>query len=315
MFIWAGTFFMMPPNLSKVTYNKPALTFSEQADLLIARGVACTDKNKLIESLRHYNYYRLSGYCLAFEQERHCFLPGVTFEDIADAYEFDRKLRKIIMESLELVEIQMRTSIAYLLSSKYGPFAHECIDNLKINEANFKEWQELINQTAENSKELFVKHFRNKYSQFPQLPIWVLVEILSFGSLSHLFSYLKPIDRKELVKTFQIPAPVLTSWLHVFSYLRNICAHHSRLFDRTLSIRPLRNKHSSMQEFPTEKIIFSILAIKTILRAECFPQAVVREWTRKVEDLFAHIPHINDFYDKVGSPLLGERWLDSSYWK
>lgn len=114
MFIWAGTFFMSLLPQPKVSFTKKSLSFEQQADLLISRGLLCVNKNELIESLRHYNYYRLSGYCLAFEQARHSFYPGVSFSDLADAYEFDRKLRKIIMESLELIEIQLRTSLAYL---------------------------------------------------------------------------------------------------------------------------------------------------------------------------------------------------------
>lgn len=310
MFIWAGTLFMD----IKIPFDKPSLSFESQADLLLARGLVCVDENQLIESLRHYNYYRLSGYCLSFERERHQFLPGVTFDDLTAAYEFDRKLRKILMESLELIEIQLRTSIAYQLADTYGAFAHEQRENLFISEDKFSNWLLLIHQTAQDSKEIFIRHFKKKYSNFPSLPIWVLVEILSFGALSHLFSYLKKEDQKTISKQFGIPLTIFQNWLHNFAYLRNICAHHSRLFDRTLSIKP-RSYHSDPKQFPTEKIIFSLLAIRTILRAQCFPQPVVREWRRKIEDLFANPPHIVNFYEVVGSPVLGDGWLDCSFWK
>ena len=298
----------------KVPFTKGSLSFRAQAELLLQRGLVCNDKEQLIDSLRHYNYYRLSGYCLSFEQSRHQFLPGVTFEDLAAAYEFDRKLRKIVMESLELIEIQLRTSVAYQLAEGYEPFAHEKRAYLHIGEEEFKKWLELIHSTAIDSKEIFVRHFKKKYTDFPRLPIWILVEILSFGALSHLFSYLKKVDQKIISKQFGIPLTIFQNWLHHFAYLRNICAHHSRLFDKTFSIKP-RSFHSDPKDFPPGKIVFSLLTIRSILRAQCFPQPVVREWRRKIEDLFANPPHINNFYEVVGSPVLGDAWLDSSFWK
>ena len=297
----------------KESFTKPFLSYQEQADLLIRRGLVCTDKEKLVQSLQHYNYYRLSGYCLAFEQERHRFLEGVSFADLAASYEFDRKLRKILMESLELIEIQLRTSIAYHLAQKYGAFAHENISNLHITEDTFIKWQSLVYDLADNSKEIFIRHFKEKYSEFPQLPIWILVEILPFGSLSHLFSYLKNEDKKVISALFNIHATVLVNWLHVFSHIRNICAHHNRLFDRTLSIGA-RRIQGIAEDFPTNKIIFGIIAIRTVLRAPCFPQFIVRAWTRKIEDLFASKPHIENFYQLIGSPM-EDHWLDTNLWK
>lgn len=298
----------------KKYFSKKALSFEEQADLLLSRGLLCSDKQKLICSLRHYNYYRLSGYCLSFEAKRHQFLTGITFEDIASAYEFDRKLRKIVMEGLELLEIQLRTSIAYHLALKYGPFAHENKDNLFCNDLNFEKWLDTIHKAAEESKEIFVLHFKKNYKDFPRLPIWVLVEILPFGSLSHLFSFLKKEDQKTLAQQFNIPLTVLKSWLHTFSYLRNTCAHHGRLYDKTLSIKP-KTYHCDVINFPPEKIIYSLLSIRTMLRASCFQQSIVLEWMKSIENLFINHPNIPNFYNKVGSPKLLNNWLDTPIWK
>lgn len=297
----------------KENFKKPFLTYEQQADLLLSRGLECVDRTKLIQSLQHYNYYRLSGYCLAFEQQRHKFLPGVTFEDLADSYEFDRKLRKILMESLELIEIQLRTSIAYYLAQTYGAFGHENINNLHISEDDFNKWQNLIHGLAEDSKEIFIKHFKNKYAEFPSLPIWILVEILPFGSLSYLFSSLKNEDKKAIAKLFNIPATVLSNWLHVFSHIRNICAHHNRLFDRTLSIGA-RRLFGTLEDFPTNKIVFAIIAIRTVLKSSCFPQFIVNNWMNKIEDLFSKKPNIKNFYQLVGSPV-EDKWFDNQFWK
>ncbi len=42
-------------------YSKPPLTFPEQADLLLSRGLT-GDKDVIISRLRAVSYYRLSGY-------------------------------------------------------------------------------------------------------------------------------------------------------------------------------------------------------------------------------------------------------------
>lgn len=299
---------------NQIHFSKKSLTFQEQADLLLSRGLLCSDKEKLIESLQHYNYYRLSGYCLSFEIERHKFLPNITFEDLASAYEFDRKLRRVVMGGLELMEVQFRTTIAYHLASKYGPFAHEDKANLFLDDSAFEKWCNVVHKAAEDSKEIFVRKFKDKYTDFPKLPIWMLVEILPFGSLSYLFSSLKKEDQKPISQQFGIPRTIFQSWIHTFSYLRNICAHHGRLFDKTLSIKA-RAYRCNIQEFPTENIIWSLLAIRTILKASCFPQTIVSEWVKSIEDLFLNHPNIPNFYERVGSPILLEGWLQSPIWK
>ena len=175
----------------KTSFSKIPLSFEQQAELLIKRGLKCSNKKQLIESLQHYNYYRLSGYCLQFEEKRHKFLSDIQFENLAEIYNFDRNLRRVLMEALELIEIQFRTSVAYHLSTKYGPFAHEYKRCLYFdNKIDFKEWKQNIHSNARDSKEIFIEHFKIKYKEFPKLPIWMLVEILSFGSLSFLFSHI-----------------------------------------------------------------------------------------------------------------------------
>ena len=173
-------------------YQKPWLSYQDQVSLLQWRGLIITDHQAAIRFLQHVNYYRFSGFCLAFESCRHQFQSGVTFEQVKAAYDFDRILRDIATEALEVVELDFRTTVAYHLGQKYGTFGH-------TNPANFfhrfghTQWMDKLHTEAERSSELFVFHFKATYHGFPDLPVWVITEIMSFGALSRMCSgMLKP---------------------------------------------------------------------------------------------------------------------------
>lgn len=105
-------------------YTKPWLSLTDQLQRLKAAGLIISDETKAANFLRHLNYYRFSGYGLAFEATRHQFQRGTTFEQIRAAYEFDRTLRDLTYESMEVVELDIRTSVAYTFGQKYGAFGH-----------------------------------------------------------------------------------------------------------------------------------------------------------------------------------------------
>lgn len=105
-------------------YDKRPLAVPAQLDLLAGRGLVIEDRAGAEAFLGRVNYYRLSGYCLPFERERHAFLPGTRFEQVRALCELDRRLRLLAMEAVETVEVATRTALAYRLSLRYGPFAH-----------------------------------------------------------------------------------------------------------------------------------------------------------------------------------------------
>ncbi|MDR4496341.1 MAG: Abi family protein [Candidatus Scalindua sp.] len=104
-------------------YEKPPLTFSQQADLLIGRGLIA-DRSILIEKLKAVSYYRLSGYWYPFRNTDNSFKPGTTLEKIWERYTFDRQLRLLVIDTIERVEVSVRTSLIYHLSHAHGPFAY-----------------------------------------------------------------------------------------------------------------------------------------------------------------------------------------------
>jgi abortive infection bacteriophage resistance protein len=219
-------------------YIKPPLTYAQQVALLQSRGliVKCTDN--ATKFLQQVNYYRFSAYCIPFQKLRDVFTAGTTFEKITELYRMDEELRNAFMALLSPIEVFIRTKIVYELSHYNGAFAHY---DHTIFRDDFKhtEWVASLDEEVNRGKETFLEHYKTKYQGFPRLPLWMVCEIMSMGSLSFLYGGLLPKPQRNICTNLEISHVVLRNWMHVITYLRNICAHHGRLWNRELSIKPL----------------------------------------------------------------------------
>lgn len=174
---------------------------------------------------------------LALPKENHLFKPNSTFENAFRLYCFDRLFRQLILSELEKIEVAIRAKMIYLLSHSYGPFWFQ---NPAHFTSSYKHQIALNKLTTETSRsdEVFIKSFKLKYSD-PLPPSWMILEISSFGLLSNMYSNLRPGRTKRSVANyFGLDDSTFTSWIHSFSYIRNICAHHARMWNRTFSITP-----------------------------------------------------------------------------
>jgi len=257
-----------PPQ--RPAFNKPWLSYSDQVALLKSRGLTIADEAGVAAFLAHINYYRFSGYCLAFEQPHHQFISGTTFEQVRESYDFDRVLRDLVTEALELVELDFRTAIAHHFGGKHGPFGHVSAINY-FTRFNHTDWLTKIHYEASRSHELFVQHFNANYSGFPDLPIWMLTEVMSFGSLSKMFKGMIRRDQREIAIRYGLQPTVLASWMHHLVYVRNLCAHHSRLWDRVWSIKPELppGKTWSPPLLPGNNRLFATLLVLYFLLKRC----------------------------------------------
>jgi len=292
-------------------YSKSPLSCGKQVDLLISRGLVVYDRKKAEKFLSQVNYYRLSAYCLPFEIKRHQFHSGVTFERIRELYEFDRRLRFLIDEALEVVEISIRTAISYYLANKYGPFAHE-EDKIFFNKKRHSEWLAKTHKETDRSKETFIEHYKNKYKGFPQIPIWMAVEVMSFGILSQLYHNLLRPEQIAIAKRIGFHSSVLSSWLHTFTYTRNICAHHSRIWNRQLSIAMVVPKKDYWQTVNTKRIGSVIFAINNLMNKIPIEKEIIIDWQNKIKDLLDSPIDIPKFYKVMG---LSKNWENSPLWK
>lgn len=294
-------------------YEKPPLTFEQQADQLIGRGLI-VDKAYLVERLKNVNYYRLSGYWYPYRQLDDNFKPGITFDKIWRRYTFDRHLRLIVMDAVERAEVSVRTQLIYALAHGSGAFGYTspaALPNLVAEE--YSCWIEEIKKEAEHSRERFVKHFIYKYGDcHPSLPLWMVGEIMSFGCMLTMYRGASNNIKKSIASYYGIPDEVLFSWLKTINVIRNICAHHGRLWNRELGVKPFipkKNKYPQWHEpvpIPQNRI-FGVLTILRYLLRIMAPQT---KWQGRLYALLDEYPEISRW--SMGFP---DNWKDSPLWK
>lgn len=216
---------------------KEPKTFDEQIDKLIEHGCAFMDRAQAVKTLKQANYYRLSAYFLPFkERDNSTYKAGTNFEKIYDIYEFDQRIAILLYGLIEEIEVFIKTQIAYQHSMKYGAVGYLDPNNFILSKA--EKHQNLINifqNELKNNKDiLFVKHHNENYDG--KFPLWVAVELFTMGNISQFYSQMKGCDKKSVCKniteltgyTYQYYQ--LESLLFCLTYLRNKCAHFSRLY-------------------------------------------------------------------------------------
>lgn len=295
-------------------YAKPALTYEDQADLLLSRGLIA-DKTVLVEKLRAVNYYRLSGYWFPFripDDPDDKFQSGTKLEQIWQRYTFDRQLRLLVMDAIERVEVSVKTKLSYNHSHTNGPLGYiqkHSVPNL--NDSDYSKFLTRVLQETANSKEQFIVHFKVKYGDLHSfLPLWMAMEILSFGTM---FTFFKGIDRSlklSIAGEYEVPFGVLESWLSSLNIIRNICAHHGRLWNKVLGIKPQIPSKDKRWHEPvkvTNNRMFGILTILKYMMNQVAPQS---SWAGRFQTLLSKYPQVP--IDQMGFP---ENWQECPVWK
>lgn len=213
----------------KGTKLKPPTTFEEQVEILCKRGLHVEDKAFAIDVISKVNYYRFTAYLLPFKKySENCYKEGATFNNIYRTYEFDQRLRNVILSAIEPIEILLRTKLAYYHSHEYGAEGYMSPDNFDRADLHNTFNLQLQEKIRNNASALFVSHHINRYEG--HFPIWVAVELFSIGMLSKFYANMKLEDRKSVAKIFNTGPDHLKSWLICITYLRNLCAHYMRLY-------------------------------------------------------------------------------------
>lgn len=299
-------------------FNKPPKRFEEQLDLLIARGMSVQDQDQAIHFLSHINYYRLEAYWLPFEASRdpHQFRQGTQFETIRDHYTFDRELRLLVLDAIERLEVSFRTQWAYHISHAYGPHGFMAnTQGMRKNERRLRNDLEDLSAHLQRSDEVFIKHYRENYDE-PLPPAWVSCEVMSLGLFSRLYSNLRAFTvRRAIADTYKLDEGFLEGFLEHLTYVRNVCAHHNRLWNRHLSKKmPLpKGKPAGLKDNiyiddanKTEHKIYNTLVMIAYLMSVICPDS---EWTTRLDELLHKYPMID--IKRMGFPL---HWKTLPLW-
>lgn len=237
-------------------------TFEEQVDILKSRGLQIQDEARAINILSRVNYYRLSAYWLTYQVDNR-FCSGASFECIYRLYEFDKCLRNLLLTCLETIEVAFRTQIAYTIAHTHGALGYMEADNFE-NPSYHADMMEEIEKQVGRSRELFVQHHREKYNS--SLPIWAVVEIMSFGSLSRMYSNLNTSIGKEVAEVYYgLSYGYVKNWLHALSIFRNICAHYGRLYNKTLAFKPNLLRRDKKRKVKNDSVFAVLLVISRLI--------------------------------------------------
>ena len=293
-------------------YTKPATTVSDQADQLLNRGLVAPDKHAIVEKLETVSYYRLSAYWHPFQQPDDTLKPGTTLEMVWLRYTFDRQLRLLVLDAIERVEIAVRTQIVSQHALKYGPFGY--LDRAMLPGLNVDDHRNLLQRVREEagrSREDFVRHFFAKYTSETDPPLWMACELMTFGNLFTLFRGIETPMKQSVAAVYGVADTVLISWLATLNQIRNLCAHHARLWNRGFGIKPTiprPNKHPQWHHpVPiTDDRLFGALTVLHFLLRQVAPQS---QWRQRWENLLARYPVIP--ISPMGFPA---NWKDSPIW-
>lgn len=301
-------------------YTKKWLPLEAQVERLVQRGLEIEDPARAVRLLESVGYYRVIGYLYPFlESEKqdddegrttirvlNKYRPGTALHHAESIIDFDRRLRLLVMEGVERIEVAVRMRIGYVLG-RASPFAHEdpaCFDD-SFTRANTDSrdpspsrqvlWLERVKERRDSSDEQFVAHFRQKYDD--HMPVWALTELLELGHLSNLYRGMLQKDAAEVAAAFGIPhKKMMGSWLASLNYVRNVAAHHARLFNRKLQNAParpavslvplldhLRDPAAPKGDFSTYNALAIIAYMLGSIEAE-------RSWAPRLAELFRAFP-------------------------
>lgn len=308
-----GSFFM-----SKKIFDKPSLTVSQQIEYLESRGLVISDKDKLAYYLKFIGYYRLSGYGKVFTEDGDLFKPGTSFEQILDLYTFDRELRLLVLDAVERIEIAVRAVISNTMCDKAGPHWYLDPSHFKSEKYHASLIEIIRSHTGVNTRNELKKrskqdpicrHYFETYNEPELPPSWMVTEVMSLGVWSSLYENLVRKNKVAIAKNFGLFKDLFESWLHSLTFLRNVCAHHSRLWNKKFGITPKEQETpaENKQHFLPNYSLYAQMSVVHVLL--CIVSGNTH-WKDRLKALFEKHPNVPQ--EKMGFP---EKWHESPFWK
>ena len=301
--------------MSMKKYCKPAIPIKDQIDKLEKRGLKFEDTAEAEKTLSNISYYRLRAYTYPFQDNinpDHPFTQEITFEEIIKLYEFDSKLRLIIFEATEYIEVALRTQIVYQMSIKNGSHWHSkpifYRDSLR-----FAKHLTTLQEEIDRSKEDFISHYSKNYSDPPYPPAWMSLEVVSMGLLSKMFENLKlGAEKQAILWHFGLKKiDILENWMLCFTALRNICAHHSRVWNRRLT--KIKVPYDTVDEFlmnknPQPNKLYMTLSCMVYMLKRINPNC---SFIGSIKELIQSFDEPSQILKDMGFPL---NWEEEKLW-
>ena len=222
-------------------YDLPPLRYEEQLKALEKRGLEIERRREATEVLATVGYTRLSSYWKhRVERESKEFIPGATFSEVYDRYQFDSRLRQVSLYGINHIEVALRSALVYHNSHELGTgfwISDFKVFNNPIWQSNFVR---KVIEGLKSSKETWAKEYKSYYKSKPSVPpAWIALQFASFGDLSAMLkSTTLPNVRGLIAERYAVDHSVILSWMQTLHKLRNACAHHARIWNRNLATQP-----------------------------------------------------------------------------
>lgn len=254
---------------AKKTYApvKPARSYEEQARrMLDVHNLSVGNVDRARHILSTVNYYRLTTYGKhlrrADDPER--FIDGVTLDVLYDLYQFDMGLRHQLLPVLEFFEVQLRAKLSYHLAMTYGSTGYTNAANFRLDRQSQGSHKSLMNKFNIEVKRqddlAFVRHHQTKYGG--RFPIWVALELFSFGMIAQLYEILIENDQWAVSSEYNLTPAELSALIASAVDVRNICAHYSRLYNQPIEDLPILPP--KYKAYESDRVFPVILMLKTV---------------------------------------------------
>lgn len=297
----------------KSFYRKTNYTPEQHIDLLKQRGLIVEDESKTLHYLSNIGYFRLSAYfypLLQLPKEEHRYKAGSTFKQVMDMYRFDRKLRLLLFNEIEKIEVAIRSTIVNIVCHELNSPFWITEQSSYSNQERYHSTLQLINNEYSKSKEDFIVHFKESYADvYP--PAWMLAEILSLGTLCNVYNNLRNNQIKKIIaRKFGLQPPVFSSWITILCQVRNMCCHHARTWNRELLVIPMEPKKNDFKWITPhctdkKRMYYRICMIRYML----FPISPNNGLKENLISLCEQYPKVD--IRAMGFPA---QWSESDFW-
>ena len=317
-----GGFFLGSFRLER--FKKQPLSHMEMLNLLKKRGLHCPDENRVLRHLSHVSYYRLSGYTRNFYQDPSAkeplFIPGTTYDDVWNLYVFDRELRLLTLDAIERIEVSGRTVLSDQLcvgdANIELPFGSHWFmeDDFYHNKGYKTKFISIIKEETGKSdplrRNLSTEHYYTCYD-YPELPpFWIVAESLSMGKWTYALSKMNQKAQKLISDQYKINSLLFVSWISSIAWTRNVCAHHSILWNRFIKRAPKvpQKQLRLCPDFSNSNTSF--FATACICQYFLNNISTNSTWGKRLFELFQKYPSID--ISKMGFPA---GWYNDSFWR
>ncbi|MCG6836204.1 Abi family protein (plasmid) [Fusobacterium vincentii] len=243
------------------------LTYDEQLEKFISRGMIVKNRDKAIERLKHISYYKIKQFSMFFMDNNRTYKSNTSFEAVVQNFYFDKNLRMEFLKCSEKIELSIKNKIAYLLGAKYGAFGYLkfsswCDRSIPKNEV--QEEEKKFKKKIQNKMKIFsdnsiVKDFVVNNPSETYLSIWRLSEVPTFGEALYLFDMMSQQNKVSIARSYNLKVDEFTSYINNIKLVRNLCAHNMAIINLKLKTIPkINNDFLKIIDKPN-KIFTSIL--------------------------------------------------------